>query len=79
MAGGLLGDRYLQNTHCEDSVLLELVVWAVFWLGWLPSKPVSVSPAAHMLQMENTESHTWTVNKPTACEVTLQSQALRTV
>ena len=48
--GDLLGDRYLENTHCEGSVLLQLVVGAVLGLGRLPGQPVFVPPAAHVLQ-----------------------------
>lgn len=48
-ASAVQGDRYLENTHCEGSILLQLVVWAVLGLGWLPCQPVFVPPAAHVL------------------------------
>ena len=49
-AGDLRADRYLENTHCEGSVLLQLVVGAVLGLGRLPRQPVFVPPAAHVLR-----------------------------
>lgn len=54
--GNLLGDRYLENTHCEGSVLLQLVVGAVLGLGGLPGQPVFVPPAAHVLEEEKSPS-----------------------
>lgn len=53
--GNLLGDRYLENTHCEGSVLLQLVVGAVLGLGGLPGQPVFVPPAAHVLEEEKSQ------------------------
>lgn len=55
-AGSLQADRYLENTHCEGSVLLQLVVGAVLGLGGLPRQPVFVPPAAHVLERKTATS-----------------------
>lgn len=55
-AGNLRADRYLENTHCEGSVLLQLVVGAVLGLGGLPRQPVFVPPAAHVLERKTAPS-----------------------
>lgn len=55
-ASAVQGDRYLENTHCEGSIFLQLVVGAVLGLGWLPCQPVFVPPAAHVLEGKTARS-----------------------